>query len=59
MQASPSFLTSEVETMETLFDRSFGSVFARRRGLGILSLARLARSQDEYWPRCLILFVTL
>ena len=28
-------------------DCSFGAVFARWRGLGILSLARLARSQDE------------
>src|ERR1700730_14332679 len=28
-------------------DRSFGGVFARWRGLGILSLARLARSQDR------------
>jgi hypothetical protein len=28
-------------------DRSFAGVFARWRGLGILSFARLARSQDE------------
>jgi hypothetical protein len=28
-------------------DRSSGGVFARWRGLGVLSLARLARSQDE------------
>jgi hypothetical protein len=28
-------------------DRSFGGVFTRWRGLGLLSLARLARSQNE------------
>ena len=39
-------LTSEVQN-GNLIDRSFGGVFARWRGLGILSLARLARSQDE------------
>jgi len=42
-----SFLfTSEVQHVNHI-DRSFGAVFARRRGLGILSLARLARLQDE------------
>ena len=39
-------LTSEVQN-GNLIDRSFGGVFARWRGLGIPSLAQLARSQDE------------
>ena len=39
-------LTREVQHGNRI-DCSFGAVFARWRGLGILSLARLARSQDE------------
>src|SRR5206468_2900537 len=39
-------LTSEVQHGNYI-DRSFGGVFARWRGLGIPSLAQLARSQDE------------
>jgi len=39
-------LTSEVQHGNRI-DCSFGAVLARWRGLGILSLARLARSQDE------------
>jgi hypothetical protein len=37
----PCFLLSEVQHVNPI-DRSFGIVFARWRGLGILSLARLA-----------------
>jgi len=40
------FLLSEVQHVNPI-DRSFGIVFARWRGLGILSLARLARTGDE------------
>jgi hypothetical protein len=42
----PCFLLSEVQHVNPI-DRSFGIVFARWRGLGILSLARLARTGDE------------
>ena len=42
----PCFLLSEVQHVNPI-DRSFGIVFARWRGLGILSLARLARIGDE------------
>jgi hypothetical protein len=46
-QRPVSFLpTSEVQRVNHI-DRSFGAVFARWRGLGILSLPRLARLQDE------------
>ena len=47
LQRPVSFLlTSEVQHVNHI-DRSFGAVFARWRGLGILSLARLARTGDE------------
>ena len=39
-------LTSEVQHVNHI-DRSFAGNRARWRGLGILSLARLARSQDQ------------
>src|ERR1700694_416148 len=42
----PCFLLSEVQHVNPI-DRSFGIVFARWWRLGILSLARLARTGDE------------
>jgi hypothetical protein len=39
--------TKEVQHVNYI-DRSAGSIFARWRGLGILSLARLTRSPDEH-----------
>ena len=48
-KASPLPLTSEVQHGNHI-DCSVGSVFARRRGLGILSLARLVRSLERVTP---------
>ena len=42
-------LTSEVQHGNHI-DCSVGGVFARRRGLGILSLARLVRSLERVTP---------
>ena len=57
LQRPVSFLpTSEVQHVNHI-DCSFGAIFARWRGLGILSLARLAQSlRDERLTRCLTLF---
>ena len=55
-QRPVSFLpTSEVQHVNHI-DCSFGAVFARWRGLGILWLARLGRTHDERLTRCLTLF---
>src|ERR1022692_563443 len=48
LQRPVSFLlTSEVQHVNHI-DRSFGAVFARWRGLGILSLPRLGRTRDAH-----------
>jgi hypothetical protein len=42
----PCFPLSEVQHVNSI-DRSFGVIFARWGGLGILSMARIARSNGE------------